>query len=57
MRVTTDTELIEIAPGSTGEVVLDIRNTGEVIEGVSARVIGIPEKHVSTRPRLTARGG
>lgn len=52
MRVTADTALLDVAPGDSGEVTLEVVNTGEVIEGVTARVIGIPEQHVVARPAV-----
>ena len=50
MRVQTDTRVLDITPGSSAEVTLDVLNTTEVIDGVSARVIGLEPEHVVTRP-------
>lgn len=52
MRVAADTELLEVAPGATTAVVLDVVNNGAVIDGVSARVIGLPEECVKAQPAL-----
>lgn len=52
MRVSTDTDLIDLLPGGTAEVGLDIVNTGDVIDGITARVVGLPAHHVSSRPAV-----
>lgn len=52
MRVATPTRLLEAVPGSTTDVVLDVVNTGEVIDGITASVIGIAPEHVRTEPAL-----
>jgi hypothetical protein len=52
MRVAADTRELTVDPGATTAVVVDVVNTGQVIDGVSARVIGLPEPCVTTQPRL-----
>ncbi len=52
MRVATDNESLLVEPGGIATVTLDIRNTGDVIDGVSARVIGLSEEYVRTTPQL-----
>ena len=52
MRVASDTRELAVAPGSTAAVVVDVVNTGEVIDGVSARVIGLPDEWVNSQPAL-----
>ena len=52
MRVAADTRLLEVDPGETPQVVVDVVNTSTVIDGLSARVIGIPGRCVSTEPAL-----
>ncbi|WP_029135756.1 carboxypeptidase-like regulatory domain-containing protein [Nakamurella lactea] len=52
MRVSADTDLIDLKPGGTAEVGLDVVNTGQVIDGVTARIVGLPDRHVSTRPAV-----
>lgn len=52
MRVDTTTRLVEVDPGTTTDVVVDVVNTAQVIDGVSARVIGLPQQLVSTEPQL-----
>ncbi|RIJ78636.1 hypothetical protein D1871_01370 [Nakamurella silvestris] len=50
MRVSADTDLLDLAPGDAADITLDIVNNGQVIEGVTARVIGLPIQHVTSRP-------
>ena len=52
MLVTADTQLIDIAPGGSAEVVLDVRNTSSIIDGVTTRVIGLPATGVTSKPML-----
>lgn len=52
MRVATSDDILLVEPGSVATVVLDVRNTGDVIDGVSARVIGLAEEFVRTEPSL-----
>jgi hypothetical protein len=52
MRVAADNDTLLVEPGGTARFTLDIRNTGDVIDGVSARVIGLAEEHVRAEPAL-----
>jgi len=52
MLVTADTRLIDISPGGSAEVVLDVRNTSSIIDGVTTRIIGLPEAGVTSKPML-----
>ena len=52
MRASTDNRVVDIAPGEPGAVVVEVVNTGEVIDGISANVIGLPEECVSSTPAL-----
>lgn len=54
MRVSAGSTLVDLAPGSSTAVDLDIINTGQVIDGVTARVIGLPEQQVTTQPPVLA---
>ena len=54
MRVTAGATLVDLDPGSSTAVELDIINTGPVIDGITARVIGLPEPQVSTKPPVLA---
>ncbi|HET8718653.1 MAG TPA: carboxypeptidase regulatory-like domain-containing protein [Nocardioidaceae bacterium] len=48
MRVATETRLLDVEPGETADVIVEVTNTGDVIDGVSARVIGMSEDGVVT---------
>jgi len=52
MLVTADTQLLDIAPGGSAEVVLDVRNTSSIIDGVTTRVIGLPAAGVTSKPLM-----
>ncbi|SOD70957.1 carboxypeptidase family protein [Jatrophihabitans sp. GAS493] len=52
MRVATDTQLLEVNPGDATSVVVEIVNTGQVIDGVTARLIGFPDENVQAQPAL-----
>jgi hypothetical protein len=52
VRVTTARPELEVAPGETASLVVDVVNTNQVIDGVSARVIGLPEESVRCEPSL-----
>jgi Carboxypeptidase regulatory-like domain len=52
MRVTTETRQIDVEPGSTTSVVLDVVNTAEIIDGVTASVIGLAPELARTEPAL-----
>ncbi len=54
MRVTAGSTLIDLDPGSSAAVDLDVINTGPVIDGITARVIGLPSRQVSTSPPVLA---
>ncbi len=50
MRVRADTDLLDLAPGQRADITLDVINTGQVIDGVTARIVGLPDEHVTSRP-------
>ncbi|MGX7681838.1 carboxypeptidase regulatory-like domain-containing protein [Jatrophihabitans sp. DSM 45814] len=52
MRVATDTQLLEVDPGEVASVRVEIVNTGKVIDGLTARIIGLPEESVRAEPAL-----
>ena len=52
MRVTADTRQLEVDPGSRAVVGVDVVNTGAVIDGISTRVIGLPEQYITAQPAL-----
>jgi hypothetical protein len=52
MRAATEDRLLEVDPGSTTTVVVDVVNNGDVIDGISANVIGLAAEYVHSRPEL-----
>ena len=54
MRVVSDVDVLEVAPGGSGEIALDVVNTGSVIDGVSAHVLGLPVEHTTASPAVLA---
>jgi hypothetical protein len=52
VRVNADVAQLDIAPGSRGDVTLNVVNTGTVIDGITARVVGLPDQHVTARPTV-----
>ena len=52
MRVSSAASRLNIAPGTRGDLTLDVVNTGSVIDGITARVVGLPERTVTTRPAM-----
>ncbi|SDO43210.1 Carboxypeptidase regulatory-like domain-containing protein [Nakamurella panacisegetis] len=52
MRVRADTELLDLVPGQRADITLDVINTGQVIDGVTARIVGLPDQHVSSHPSV-----
>lgn len=54
MRVLSGVDVLEVPPGGSGEIPIDVVNTGTVIDGVSAQVLGLPAEHTSSRPSVLA---
>ena len=54
MRVIAGSTLIDLDPGSSKSIDLDVINTGPVIDGITARVIGLPAQQFSTTPPVLA---
>lgn len=52
MRVTAQTQQIDVPSGGSAEVVLEVRNTSQIIDGVTARMIGVPSAEITSRPAL-----
>jgi hypothetical protein len=52
VRVAIDTQLVEVAPGAVATVAVEVANNGNVIDGVTARVLGIDEQYVTAHPPL-----
>ena len=54
MRVSSTVERLDVSPGSSGVVPLEVINTSEVIESLSVRAIGLPEALVRSEPSALA---
>lgn len=54
MRVSSTVERLDVAPGGTGVVPLEVVNTSEVIESLSVRALGVPEASVRVEPDVLA---
>lgn len=52
MRVRSDTEALDVAPGTEADITVDVINTGQVIDGITARVLGFPDQHVRSHPEV-----
>jgi len=52
MRVATDHHVITADPGATIEVPVDVVNTGDLIDGVTARLVGLDGATVRTEPAV-----
>ena len=52
MRVSSDTAVLDVRPGDSADIGVDVVNTGAVIDGVTARVVGLPDRHVTSRPAV-----
>jgi hypothetical protein len=52
MRITTQQQTLGVDPGATTSFVVDVVNNDQVIDGVTARVIGLSDEYVVTRPAL-----
>lgn len=52
LRVLSATDVVHVPPDGSGEVSLDVVNTGVVIDAISARVIGLPAEVTSITPAM-----
>lgn len=52
MRANTASREIEVATGATASVVVNVVNNDQVIDGVTARLIGVPDEYVKVQPAL-----
>lgn len=52
MRVSSPTSQLAIRPGGHGDLAVDVINTDAVIDGITARIIGLPAKSVQSRPAM-----
>lgn len=52
MRVATQQRVVMAEPGSTIDLVVDVVNTGDLIDGVTANLIGLPGAIVDVEPKV-----
>ncbi|MCL3861865.1 carboxypeptidase-like regulatory domain-containing protein [Actinotalea sp. K2] len=52
MRVLSTVDVLDVAPGGAGEIPLEVVNTGTVIDGVTAHVLGLPVDLATSRPAV-----
>lgn len=52
MRVATEQRVVTTEPGTTVDVVVDVVNTGDLIDGVTARLVGLGEANVRVEPTV-----
>ncbi|HEY2297559.1 MAG TPA: carboxypeptidase regulatory-like domain-containing protein [Jatrophihabitans sp.] len=52
MRAATENRVVGADPGTAAKVVVDVVNTGEVIDGISANVIGLPPECATSTPAM-----
>ncbi|MEO9139103.1 MAG: carboxypeptidase-like regulatory domain-containing protein [Jatrophihabitans sp.] len=52
MRAVSESRQLDVDPGSTTAIVVDVVNSGAVIDGITAHVIGLADEFVTTRPAL-----
>lgn len=52
MRASTPVRVVAVDPGAAATVVVGVVNTGEVIDGISANLIGLPPECVSCQPAM-----
>src|SRR4051812_32569837 len=54
MRLELAERTLTLAPGVAAEVELEVFNTGQVIDGVTARLIGVDDRWVTSQPAQLA---
>ncbi len=52
MRVLAGATQLDVSPGQKSEFQLEIVNTGDIIDGVTARIVGLPPQYVTSRPAV-----
>lgn len=52
MRVATEHRVVQAEPGSTVDLVVDVVNTGDLIDGVTANLIGLPAATTTVEPKV-----
>lgn len=52
MRVATEQRVVQAEPGSTVDLVVDVVNTGDLIDGITAQLIGLPGATTTVEPKV-----
>jgi len=52
VRVATAERVVQAEPGATVDLVVDVVNTGDLIDGITAQLIGLPDATVEVEPKL-----
>ncbi|GAA5156656.1 hypothetical protein GCM10023340_45090 [Nocardioides marinquilinus] len=52
MRLATEHRVVQVEPGSTVAIEVDVVNNADLIDGISAHLIGLPDATVVSEPRL-----
>jgi len=52
VRVATEQRVVMAEPGSTVDLVVDVVNTGDLIDGITAQLIGLPGAVVEVEPKV-----
>jgi hypothetical protein len=52
MRLATEHRVVQVEPGSTVAIEVDVVNNADLIDGISAHLIGLPDATVVCEPRL-----
>lgn len=52
MRVATEHRVVRAEPGATVDLVVDVVNTGDLIDGITANLIGLPGATTTVEPKV-----
>lgn len=52
MRLATEHRVVQVSPGRVVDIDVDVVNTGDLIDGVVARLVGLPDATVTVEPQL-----
>lgn len=52
MRVATEHRVVRAEPGSSVDLVVDVVNTGDLIDGITAQLIGLPDARTTVEPKV-----
>jgi hypothetical protein len=52
VRVATEQRVVAVEPGATVDLVVDVVNTGDLIDGITAQLIGLPGATTTVEPKV-----